>query len=232
MTRTHILIVDDEEDIRELITYNLQKEGFEVTAVESGEQALSEVKNHAPHLVILDLMLPGMDGLEICRLMKSSSRTAGIPIVMLTAKGEEADVVTGLEVGADDYVTKPFSPRVLIARIKAVLRRRRQSVPADDEMIAAGELTLHPGTREVTVNGKPVALSNAEFRILHRLAQRQGWVFTRHQIADSLQSDNAPVTSRTVDVHVCSLRRKLGQCGTYIETVHGVGYRFKDLSRE
>jgi two-component system phosphate regulon response regulator PhoB len=232
MAKAHIFIVDDEVDIRELIAYNLRKNGYEITAAASGEEALSEVRVHPPELVLLDLMLPGMDGLEVCRLMKANSRTAGIPIVMLTAKGEEADVVAGLEVGADDYIVKPFSPRVLIARIKAVLRRRRQGVPADDEMISQGELTLHPGTREVTIGSEPVSLSHTEFRILHRLAQRPGWVFTRHQIADSLQSDNAPVTSRTVDVHVCSLRRKLGSCGTYIETVHGVGYRFKDLYRE
>ena len=232
MPRARVLIVDDEEDIRDLLSYNLQKEGYQTTAVEGGNEALSEARSRPPDLVILDLMLPDVDGLEVCKLMKASSRTAGIPIVMLTAKGDEADVVTGLELGADDYIIKPFSPRVLLARIKAVLRRRRQSVPADDEVIHAGELTINPGTREVLAKGLPVALSNTEFRILHHLARRRGWVFTRYQIVDVTQGDNAPVTSRSVDVHVFSLRRKLGAYGDYIETVRGVGYRFKDLSHD
>jgi len=232
MSKGSILIVDDEEDIRDLIGYNLKKDNYVVSTVENGEEALKHVRSQPPDLVILDLMLPGVDGLEVCKIMKANPSTSNIPIVMLTAKGEEADVVAGLELGADDYITKPFSPRVLQARIKAVLRRRKQSVPTDEDVLHIGGLTIHPGTRTVTVENQPVELTNTEFRILHYLARRPGWVFTRYQIVDITQGDNAPVTSRSVDVHVFSLRRKLGTCGNYIETVRGVGYRFKDLEHE
>jgi two-component system, OmpR family, alkaline phosphatase synthesis response regulator PhoP len=232
MPKATILIVDDEADIRELVRYNLQKEGYGVTAVENGEQALTEVRAQAPDVVVLDLMLPDLDGLEVCRIMKADPALSAIPILMLTAKGEESDVIVGLEMGADDYVIKPFSPRVLAARIKAVLRRRKQSPPGENDVIQLGELTVHPGTRQVTVSGQSVELTNTEFRILHHLARRPGWVFTRYQIVDAVQGDSAPVTSRSVDVHVFSLRRKLGASGDYVETVRGVGYRFKDIAHE
>lgn len=232
MPKSTVLIVDDEADLRELVRYNLQKEGYRVATVENGEQAMAEVRAQAPDIVVLDLMLPGLDGLEVCRLMKADSALSAIPILMLTAKGEESDVVVGLEMGADDYVIKPFSPRVLAARIKAVLRRRKQSELGETDVIQVNQLIIHPGTRQVTVNGEPVELTNTEFRILHHLARRPGWVFTRYQIVDTVQGDSAPVTSRSVDVHVFSLRRKLGACGHYVETVRGVGYRFKDPSHE
>jgi two-component system, OmpR family, alkaline phosphatase synthesis response regulator PhoP len=232
MPNAYILIVDDEDDIRHLISYNLQKEGYRTTDVETGEEAIKVILRNPPDLVVLDLMLPGVDGLEVCKQMKAEPATAMIPILMLTAKGEESDIVTGLELGADDYLVKPFSPRVLNARIKAVLRRRKQSIPDEHEVIRIGDLMIHPGTREVTVEGNPVSLSNTEFRILHMLTRRPGWVFTRYQIVDNTQGDNTPVTSRSVDVHVFSLRKKLGSYGEYVETVRSVGYRFKDLSYE
>ncbi len=228
MANERILVVDDEADIVELVEYNLSKNGYQVTCAETGEKALELAGDELPDLVVLDLMLPGMDGLEVCRRLKSDTRTQHIPIIMLTAKGEEADIVTGLELGAHDYVTKPFSPRVLVARVRAVLRRR--AAPAADEQapIQIRDLAVHPGRHEVTVQGKPVDLTYTEFRILHFLARRPGWVFTRYQIVDGAQGEDVAVTDRSVDVHIVSLRRKLGPVGKDIETVRGVGYRFRD----
>ena len=228
MAQEDILVVDDEADIRELVQYNLEREGFEVACAPDGEQALDHARSEHPDLVVLDLMLPGMDGLEVCRTMKNEDETSGIPIVMLTAKGEEADIVTGLEMGADDYVTKPFSPRVLAARVKAVLRRHDREPTAETDVIRTGDLTIHPGRHEVTVEGEAVDLTPTEFDLLHLLARRPGWVFTRYQIVDHVRGKDYPVTDRTVDVHVAGLRRKLGSCGDYIETVRGVGYKFRD----
>jgi two-component system phosphate regulon response regulator PhoB len=236
MPRQHILVVDDEREIRELLDYNLSKEGYVVATVSSGEDALAAARARRPELIVLDLMLPGVDGLEVCRRLQGDPATRPIPIVMLTAKDGEADVVAGLELGAADYVTKPFSPRVLLARVKAVLRR---ATTATDELaapVAVGEITVHPGKHEVSVAGTPVDLTASEFRILHYLARRPGWVFTRQQIVDAAQGDDAYagerfVTNHSVDVHIVSLRRKLGACGAYIETVRGVGYRMKDVER-
>jgi two-component system phosphate regulon response regulator PhoB len=228
MARERILVVDDEPDILELVQYNLQKDNYDVVSVLSGEEALARVQTSPPDLVVLDLMLPGMDGLEVCKQLKQEPRTAAIPLIMLTARGEEADVVAGLELGADDYLTKPFSPRVLLARIKAVLRRRH-SVPAPaDAVITHHEIVIHPGRHEVLVQSTPVQLTPTEFRILHLLARRPGWVFTRNQIIEAAQGDEASVTARTVDVHMVALRRKLGACGDAIETIRGVGYRFQE----
>jgi two-component system phosphate regulon response regulator PhoB len=228
MARERILVVDDEPDILELVQYNLQKDNYDVVSVLSGEEALARVQTSPPDLVVLDLMLPGMDGLEVCKQLKQEPRTAAIPLIMLTARGEEADVVAGLELGADDYLTKPFSPRVLLARIKAVLRRRH-SVPAPaDAVITHHEVVIHPGRHEVLVQSTPVQLTPTEFRILHLLARRPGWVFTRNQIIEAAQGDEASVTARTVDVHMVALRRKLGACGDAIETIRGVGYRFQE----
>ena len=228
MARERILVVDDEEDILELLQYNLARDGYAVTCVATGERAMESVRKHPPDLVVLDLMLPGIDGLEICRRLKGDAATREIPVVMLTAKGEEADIVAGLELGADDYVTKPFSPRVLSARLKAVLRRRTSGVTDDSATITVDDLAVDPGRHEVHVKGKPVSLTFTEFRILHFLCRRPGWVFTRYQIVDGVQGQDTVVTDRSVDVHIVSLRRKLGPCGSYIETVRGVGYRFKD----
>ena len=227
MAKGTILAVDDEEDILELIRYNLVREGYLVHKADSGEGALKEIRSRKPDAVVLDLMLPGMDGLEVCRTLKNSRDTAEIPIIMLTAKAEEADVVTGLEMGADDYIVKPFSPRVLVARVKAVLRRR--NIPADGtETLQFSALVIQPEQHVVRVQDKAVDLTATEFRILHVLTRRPGWVFSRDQIVDSVQGSDATVTSRSVDVHIVSLRRKLDDYGHCIETVRGVGYRFRE----
>jgi two-component system phosphate regulon response regulator PhoB len=228
MPKEHILVVDDEEDILELVRYHLDREGFRVTVKETGEGGLEAARADLPDAIVLDLMLPGLDGLEVCRALKRDPKTEGIPVVMLTAKGEEADVVTGLELGADDYVTKPFSPRVLTARVKAVLRRSRAAAEDDASTVRVHDLVINPGRHEVLAKGEPVTLTYTEFRILRYLARRPGWVFTRAQIVEAARGDDIAVTDRSVDVHIVSLRRKLGPCGDYIETVRGVGYRFKE----
>ncbi len=179
-------------------------------------------------LIILDLMLPGIDGLEVTRRLKTDPRTQQIPILMLSAKGEESDVVTGLELGADDYVTKPFSPRILIARVRASIRRQIKGPPDETAVIQVHEIEIHPGRRTVQANGQTVHLTYTEFQVLSILARRPGWVFTRSQIVDMVRGDDYPVTDRSVDVQIVGLRKKLGGCGHYIETVRGVGYRFKD----
>jgi two-component system phosphate regulon response regulator PhoB len=227
LEREHILVVDDEEDILELVRYHLERERHRVSLASSGEEALEKIRSQPPHLVILDLMLPGIDGLETARIIKADTLTKDISIIMLTAKGEEVDVVTGLELGADDYVTKPFSPRVLVARVKTVLRRRKTPVD-EDSVIRIHNLVIHPGRREVLVDGRPAALTYSEFSILAYLARRPGWVFTRTQIVDAVRGDDYPVTDRSVDVQIVGLRRKLGHAGNLVETVRGVGYRFKE----
>jgi two-component system alkaline phosphatase synthesis response regulator PhoP len=226
--KAKILVIEDDEDIRELISFNLRKEGYQVLDSESGEEGLDMVSTEKPDLIVLDLMLPGVDGLDVCRALKSDSATAMIPVIMVTAKGEEADIVAGLELGADDYVTKPFSPRVLTARIRACLRKKAQKPPDDKSVIRINDLVIHPGRHEVLIAGKPVKLTLTEFRILHFLASRPGWVFTRYQIVDAVKREDYFVTDRTVDVQVVGLRKKLRSYGKYIETVRGVGYRFKD----
>jgi len=228
MSKEKILVVDDEEDIIELVRYNLAREGYTVTCAASGEAALKSAASDPVDLIILDLMLPGIDGLEVARRLKQSEGTKETPIVMLTAKGEEADIVTGLELGADDYVTKPFSPRILIARMKAVIRRRSGIAEQESEVLAIRELSIHTGRRHVTAGGKSLDLTYTEFQVLHFLARRPGWVFTRSQIVDAVRGDDYPVTDRSVDVQIVGLRKKLGPLGKYIETVRGVGYRFME----
>jgi len=227
MSKPTILVVDDEEDIRELISLNLKREGYEVRPVETGEEALAEARRGVASLIILDLMLPGIDGLEVCRKLKADPRTQPIPVVMLTAKGEESDIVTGLELGADDYVTKPFSGKVLVARVRRILRRKSEGAEKD-AVVKIHELSLDPARREVMVGDKPVELTLTEFNILHTLARRPGRVFTRYQIVDAIHGDDYLVTDRAVDVQIVALRKKLGPCAKYIETVRGVGYRFLD----
>jgi two-component system phosphate regulon response regulator PhoB len=227
MSKATILVVDDEEDIRELLELNLVQEGYQVISCETGEQAIEIAGSKLPTLIILDLMLPGIDGLEVCKKLKGNLKTEHIPIVMLTAKGEEADIVTGLELGADDYITKPFSRKVLIARVRRILRK---GVTRQDEknVLKIQDLTIDPNRREVLVKEKPVGLTFTEFNILHALARRPGLVFTRYQIVDTLHGSDYLVTERAIDVQIVSLRKKLGSYGKYIETVRGVGYRFKD----
>ena len=228
MAKEKILVVDDEEDILELIRFNLVREGYKVLCAQSGEKALSIGQAEIPDLMVLDLMLPGIDGLEVTKVLKSDSRTRDIPIVMLTAKGEEADIVTGLELGADDYITKPFSPRVLVARVRAVLRRQSKEYKEETPVLRIHDIVIHPGRHEVLINGRPVQLTLTEFGIIEYLARRPGWVFTRTQIVDAVKGEDYYVTDRSVDVQIVGLRKKLGTAGTYIETVRGVGYRFKE----
>lgn len=228
MAKTNILVVEDESDIRELIRYNLAREGYGVLEAESGERALVVARESNPDLILLDLMLPELDGLEVCRRLRRDYPQLQTPIVMVTAKGEEADIVAGLEVGADDYITKPFSPRVLTARIRAVLRRGSREKGVEAEPIQIHNLTIHPGRHEILVDGRAIDLTATEFRVLTFLARRPGWVFTRYQIVDAVHGENYPVTERSVDVQIVGLRKKLGEAGKLIETVRGVGYRFKE----
>ncbi len=228
MVKEKILLVEDEEDILELVKYNFEREGYRVTAVATGEQALRALKDQTYDLVVLDLMLPGVDGLEVCKSIKADPETCDVPVIMLTARGEDADVVTGLELGADDYITKPFSPRVLIARLRAVLRRLSAQDAEEKLPVDFNDLVIHQGRHEVTVKGKPVELTLTEFRILNLLARRPGWVFSRYQIIDGVQGEDHIVTDRSVDVQIVGLRKKLGSAGKHIETVRGVGYRFKE----
>lgn len=228
MSRERILVVDDEEDLLELVNYNLSREGYRVETVATGEAALAAARRHLPDLIVLDLLLPNVDGLEVCRLLKSDPQTKGIPVIMLTAKSEESDMVTGLELGADDYMTKPFSPRVLLARIKAMLRRKAKPAANDDDAIRVRELLIHPGRHEVMIDGKPLELTFTEFRLLQFLAKKPGWAYSRAQIVDAVKGEDYPVTERSVDVQVAGLRKKLGNYGHYVETVRGVGYRFKE----
>jgi two-component system, OmpR family, alkaline phosphatase synthesis response regulator PhoP len=228
-----VLIVEDEEDIRELLSYTLIREGYQVATVASGEEALAVAEAKTPDLVLLDLMLPGLDGLTVCRKLRANPKTAGVAIIMLTAKGEENDIVAGLNMGANDYITKPFSRNVLQARIRAVLRnmglRSKEDAQEDaDAGIKIHNLAIHQGRHSVTVDGQPIELSATEFRLLYVLARRPGWVYTREQILDAVHGDNYAITERAVDVHIVSLRRKLGTAGPYIETVRGVGYRFRE----
>jgi two-component system alkaline phosphatase synthesis response regulator PhoP len=227
VTKKTILVVDDEEDILELVKYNLTRDGYHVLCAATGEEAINTARRNLPDLIILDLLLPGIDGLEVCRLLKNDPKTEYIPIIMLTAKGEEADVVSGLEIGADDYITKPFSPKVLTARVRTVLRRKAHKSDMA-ETIKIHELLIDPKRREVLVDGKIVAVTFTEFAILHCLAKRPGIVFSRYQIVDAIRGSDYPVTDRSVDVQIVSLRKKLGSAGKYIQTVRGVGYKFKD----
>ena len=228
MQKEKILVVDDEEDILELVRYNLTREGYNVLCASTGEECLNNAKSELPDLIILDLMLPGIDGLDVARSLKNDNNTKNIPIIMLTAKGEEADIVTGLELGADDYISKPFSPRILTARVKAVLRRKSKPANTEREIIEINDIKIHTGRHEVMVNDEPVQLTFTEFGILNFLVKRPGWVFTRSQIVDAVKGDDYFVTDRSVDVQIVGLRKKLGDAGKYIETVRGVGYRFKE----
>ena len=227
MAHEKIMVVEDEADIQELIRYNLAKEGFLVTTCDSGEEALEQVGQHVPELVLLDLMLPGIGGLDVCRALRRAPQTQSVPIIMLTAKSEEADIVTGLELGADDYVTKPFSPRVLLARVQALLRRRVATDEPPTTTIRRGEIEIDTARHQVTLAGAPLDLTYTEFSVLELLARRAGIVFTRYQIVDAVKGEDYPVTDRSVDVQIVGLRKKLGDHSKLIETVRGVGYRFR-----
>lgn len=230
--RTRILIVEDEDDLRELLRYNLAREGFDVDLAQTGEQALRQARAQPPQVILLDLMLPHMDGLEVCRKLRADALTATVPLIMVTAKGEDADIVAGLELGADDYVTKPFSPRVLVARVRAVMRRRELETSRDSHdphgPISADPLIVDPERHEATLNGLALDLTATEFRLLLLLLRRPGRVFTRQQIIETIHGGHSAVTDRSVDVQVVSLRRKLGEYADLIQTVRGVGYRYRE----
>jgi two-component system phosphate regulon response regulator PhoB len=222
-----VLIIEDEHDLIRLIKYNLEKEGFRVSSVTDGSLVMAELRREEPDLLVLDLMLPGMDGLEICRQVRRHDRYAGIPILMLTARSGEADRVVGLELGADDYVTKPFSMRELVARIRALLRRH-EATPQRNS-VQRGDLVIDPSAHAVSIAGKQVELSALEFRLLHHLASHPGLVFSRDQLLDRVWGNDRSVTPRSVDVYIRRVREKIEsepQQPAYLQTVHGVGYRF------
>jgi two-component system alkaline phosphatase synthesis response regulator PhoP len=213
-----------------LIKAILSRKGYAVTGAANGREGLETITRIKPDLVLLDLMLPGFDGLEVCRNLKKDPKTSSIPVVMVTAKGSEADIVTGLEMGAADYITKPFSPRILLARIRAVLRRDKSSVAGEYPVIHIHDIEIDSKRYRVTVKNKAIDLTSTEFGLLRFLAARPGWVFTRYQIVDAVHGADYPVTDRSVDVQIVGLRKKLGSAGKFIETVRGVGYRMKDQS--
>jgi len=224
-----IVVIEDEADILEVLQYNLTREGYRVASSRDGEEGLQRVRDENPDLVLLDLMLPGLDGIEICRRLKADPTTSAIPIVMVTAKGEESDVVLGLQMGADDYVAKPFSPRELMARIKAVLRRGQlKEERSSGERIVRGGLVIDSVRHRVTVDAEPITLTATEMRLLHFLAAHPGRVFTRDQLVSRAIGDRAVVIDRNIDVHIGAIRRKLGPYRTLIETLRGVGYRFRE----
>jgi len=231
VAKDKILVIDDEKDILDLVEYNLKQNGYKVSCVATGEEALEVAISFKPDLILLDLMLPGVDGFDVCRNLKSQPDTREIPVIMLTAKSEDIDVVTGLELGADDYITKPFSPRILVARVRAILRKKKKSPETEksgEMLIRAQDIVIDKRKHVVRVNNQQIDLTYSEFRLLETLAERPGWVFSRYQIVDALRGDDYPVTERSVDVQVVGLRKKLGTSGKYIQTVRGVGYRFKE----
>jgi two-component system alkaline phosphatase synthesis response regulator PhoP len=235
MKKKHILVAEDDETISELIRYNLEKHGFRVSCYASGEKVLLHAGADMPELILLDILLPGIDGIQVCRLLRAEEKTRAIPIIMVTAKGEEQDIVEGLEAGADDYITKPFSPRVLLARLGAVLRRGSREGAASEKTarpIQLRELSIDPQRYRVTVAGKRLDLTVTEYQILVFLAGRAGWVFTRQQIVEAVRGGDYHVTDRAVDVAIFGLRKKLGEYGGYVETVRGIGYRFVDENEE
>ena len=225
--KNRILIIEDERDIGELLEYNLQKEGYDTILANNGESGLKIARKEKPNLLILDLMLPGIDGLDVCRLIKSDSDIKDISIVMLTALGQEEDIVKGLESGADDYITKPFSFKVLIARIQSVLRRGQVEELNGEQGVNIMGVKITPRTREVSVNDSIIELTLTEYQVLYLLASHPGWVFTRYQIIDKIRGDNYPVTDRSIDFQIVGLRKKMGDLGHLVQTIRGVGYRFK-----
>ncbi len=227
MAKGLVLVIDDEADLIELVRYNLEKEGYRVLGAADGESGCARAVDEKPDAIVVDLMLPGMDGLEVCRMLRASNATSGTPIIILTAKASESDRVVGLEIGADDYMTKPFSPRELAARIKALLRRSagygRPPAP-----LRHGSLTIDPASHSVHCGGRAVELTATEYRLLQFLASHPGFVYSRAALIDGALGRDVTVLERTVDVHIMSLRRKLGRCGACVETVRGFGYKFRE----
>ena len=231
MSKEKILVVDDEKDIIELLQYNLEKEGYRISSAYSGEKCLEKVKTELPDLILLDLMLPEIDGLDVCKFLKNNPQTSHIPIIMLTDKGEETDIILGLELGADDYITKPFKVRELLARVKTVLRRTKINIPSlskEKDIIKFKDLVIDSTKHQVTLKGKPLNLTFIEFNLLKFLASHPGKVFTREQLLNQVWSENSFIVDRAVDVHIRRLRQKLLTASEYIITIRGVGYRFKE----
>ena len=226
--KPHIHIIEDEPDIADLLEFNIINAGYKSTKSKNGETGLQKAREMHPDLILLDLLLPGINGLDVCTILKSDTQTKSIPIIMLTALGQEKDIVKGLDSGADDYITKPFSVEILLARIKAVLRRNLSDKTTQEDNVSIHGITITPKTRGVLVENKKLNLTFTEFQILYLLASHPGWVFTRYQIIDKIREDNYPVTDRSVDFQIVGLRKKLGNHGKLIETVRGVGYRFQD----
>lgn len=225
MAKSKVLIVDDEQDVTELLEFNLRSAGYDVISAEDGPTALKKARESLPDLIVLDVMLPEMDGTEVCKQLRRDAATARIPIIMLTAKASEIDRVLGLELGADDYVTKPFSPRELVLRVRGLLRR---GLPADEphEMIQVGDLVVDIPRHQVTVKGKRIDLTATEFKLITTLAQRRGRVQSREQLLQDVWEYDSLIDTRTVDTHMRRLREKLGVAAKYLDTVRGVGYRF------
>ena len=227
MKKPKIVVIEDEVDILEVINYNLSKEGFDVCSALDGEEGLALIKKEVPDLVLLDLMLPGLDGIEICRKLKTDYSTRSIPIIMVTAKGEESDIVLGLGMGADDYMVKPFRPRELMARIRSVLRRG-DFIEEGEGLVSIDELVIDINRHEVKLEGKKIVLTAMEFKLLHFLASHPGQVFTRENLLNHISSDDTFIIDRNIDVHIRSIRKKLNKHRELIETIHRVGYRFRD----
>ena len=223
-----ILIIEDEEDLREITVFNLKSEGYQVLEAESGEAGLALAQAKSPDLILLDIMLPSMSGLDVCRHLKADKTTQDIPIIMVSAKGEEMDIVIGLELGAEDYIPKPYSPRILMARIRTVLRRTRPESTAESNDIIIDDLKINTQKHTVHIQAQPIDLTKSEFAILSYLASNRGWVYTRFQIVNAIRGDNYVVTERAIDVQIAGLRKKIAPYGQLIETVRGVGYRFKE----
>lgn len=229
MKKFKVLVVEDEAPIQELLQFNLERVNYKVKVTDSGEEAIKQASKSNPDLILLDIMLPGTDGLEVCKTLKASSKTKNIPIIMLTALCEEADIVAGLELGADDYVTKPFSPRVLLARVKAALRRPNAATSENsEELITIHNIIIDLTRHRVTIDGNEIILTHTEFKVLKLMTTQPGRVFTRYQIVDAVHGEDYPVTDRSVDVQIVGLRKKMGEAGNYIETIRGIGYRFKE----
>ena len=227
MKKSKIVVIEDEVDILEVINYNLSKEGFDVCSALDGEEGLALIKKEVPDLVLLDLMLPGLDGIEICRKLKTDYSTRSIPIIMVTAKGEESDIVLGLGMGADDYMVKPFRPRELMARIRSVLRRG-DFIEEGEGVVSIDELVIDINRHQVKLEGKKIVLNAMEFKLLHFLASHPGQVFTRENLLNHVSSDDTFIIDRNIDVHIRSIRKKLNKHRELIETIHRVGYRFRD----
>jgi DNA-binding response OmpR family regulator len=219
-----ILVIDDEKDLIKLVDHNLSKEGFLVVSARNGADGIEIAKKHRPNLILLDIMMPKMDGWEVCKLLKVTAELAQIPVIMLTARAQETDKILGLELGADDYITKPFSPRELVARVKAVLRRFESA--KSKKQLAVEDITIDYAGRTVTIKGKQLALTNTEFNLLWHLATNRGRVISRDDLVSAGRGDDAMVIDRTIDVHIASLRKKMGKSGDLVETVRGVGYKF------